>query len=63
MNFKISPLVALLLLVLVFASSCGRTIYRSNYTQSKKHSHYKSRNNFWHKHHDRPRGRSGGNYW
>ncbi len=61
MKNKFSGLIALLVL-LIFVSSCGRTIYSSRYSNKKKYVHYKSNNNFWHRHHYRPRAHFGG-YW
>ncbi len=49
-------------LILVTASSCGRTIYRAKYMKSKKYTNAKERYHFWHKHGARPRQHHGG-YW
>jgi hypothetical protein len=51
-----------LLAVLIFASSCGRTIYRGKVYKSNKYLKAKQRNHFWHRHGARPRAHHGG-YW
>ena len=51
-----------LLVLLVMASSCGRTIYRAKYTNSNKYIKEKKRYHFWHAHGARPHQHYGG-YW
>lgn len=50
------------LFILVMATSCGRTIYRSKVYKSDKYLKHKSRYHFWHAHGARPRAHHGG-YW
>ncbi len=50
------------LAVLIFASSCGRTIYRKKVYKSDKYIKSKQRYHFWHRHGARPRAHAGG-YW
>lgn len=61
MKNKLASFIALLVL-LVLASSCGRTVYSARYANKKKYVHYKAHNYFWHRHHYRPRAHYGG-YW
>jgi uncharacterized protein YxeA len=61
MSIKLTRLIFLLVL-LVVVSSCGRTVYRANYTKSNKFIKHKTNYNFWHKHGARPRAHYGG-YW
>jgi len=61
MKNYITSLLFLLILV-VFASSCGRTVYRAKYTKSNKYIKHAQRNHFWHAHHYRARQHAGG-YW
>lgn len=55
------PILALLA-VLLLATSCGRTIYRSKAYKSKKYTKAKERYHFWHAHGAKPRQHHGG-YW
>ncbi|MBL7691552.1 MAG: hypothetical protein JNM41_08150 [Flavipsychrobacter sp.] len=50
------------LAVLIFASGCGRTIYRGKVYKSNKYVKSKQRYHFWHSHGARPRNHHGG-YW
>ncbi|MFI5196167.1 MAG: hypothetical protein ACHQD8_03690 [Chitinophagales bacterium] len=52
-----------LLALLVFVSSCGRTVYRAKAYKSNKYIKHKTRNHWWHFHHYRPHERVGGGYW
>jgi hypothetical protein len=60
MKNRITLIVALA--VLIFASGCGRTIYRGKVYKSNKYVKAKSRYHFWHAHGAKPRGHNGG-YW
>jgi len=51
-----------LLVMLVMATSCGRTVYRKSYTSSNKYIKEKKRYHFWHAHGAKPRQHAGG-YW
>ena len=60
MKNTITVVVALVLLMV--ASSCGRTVYRAKVYKSNKYIKAKQRNHFWHKHGAMPRQHHGG-YW
>ena len=62
MKNKFTCLVALVILI-VFASSCGTTTYRAKKYKTNKFIGYKAHWYKWHAHHNRPRPHYGGGYW
>ncbi len=62
MNKKFAGVIVLLLLALIFESSCGTTTYRRKRYASPKYINAKKHWFSWHEHHYRPHQHRGG-YW
>gem|GEM_PF-3985571 len=62
MKHKLTITLLLVVLVALFASSCGTTTFRRRAYTSRKYIGYKTHWNWWHAHHYRPHAHARGTW-